>query len=75
MPRKESMAVPEGNGLIPHVQIHGTLEDLRRVVSEAMYQAFDKHFGQTSRNPEDLRTNDQREASLEQDARRHVLPW
>ena len=31
MPRKDSMAVPEGNGPIPDVQIRGTLEDLRRL--------------------------------------------
>ena len=67
------MTVPEGNGPIPHVWIRGTLEYLRRIMSEAMGQAFDKHFGQKPEHPEDLRTNDHREASLEQDARQPRL--
>ena len=63
MPRKESMAIPEANGPIPqnaYVWIRGikTLEDLRRIMSEAIDEAFDKHFGQKSENPEGLRTNE-----------------
>ena len=75
MARKDSMAVPEGNIPIPHVWISGTLEDLRRIMSEAMNQAFDNHFEQKPENPEDLRTM----ISAKQASRRtlgsHVLPW
>ena len=42
-------------------------------MSEAMDEAFDKHFGQKPENPKDLRTNDQRVASLEEDARQPRL--
>ena len=62
MLRKGSMAVPEGNVPIPqnaYVWTCGieTLEDLRLIMSEAMDEVFDKHFGQKPENPKDLRTN------------------
>ena len=65
-------AIPEGNDLIPqdaYVMVRGIkiLEDFLRIMSEAMDKAFDKHFGQKPENLEDLRTNDQRVASLKQD--------
>ena len=69
MPRNESEAVPESNGLIPHnahVMVRGIiLEDFRRIMSEAMDKAFEKHFDQKPENPEDLRRTKQRVASLE----------
>ena len=43
-------------------------------MSEAMDKAFDKRFGKKPENPEDLRTNDQRTARLEQNARQPSLP-
>ena len=78
MPRKESMTVPDGNGPVPqnaHVRIRriSTLEDLRQIMSEAMDKAFDKHFGKKPENQEELKTNDQHEESLEQDARQPRL--
>ena len=42
-------------------------------MSEAMNNAFDKHFGQKPENPADLRRTDQRVASLEQGARQPRL--
>ena len=42
-------------------------------MSEAMDKAFDTHFGRNPENPKDLRTNDQRETSLEQDVRQPRL--
>ena len=57
------MAVPEGNGPIPQnayvwIREIETLEDLRRIMSEAMDQTLDKRFGQKPENPEGLRMND-----------------
>ena len=74
IPRKNSKAVPEGDGLIPqeeYMVLDGiALEDLqRRIMSEAVDKAFNKHFGQNTENPEEMRaTTVQRSASLEQDA-------
>ena len=73
MPRKKSKAVPEGNDPVPqdaYVMLDGTtLVELRRVMSEALYKAFDKHFGQKTENPEVMRATDQRSAGPELDAR------
>ena len=63
MPRKESKAVSEGNG--PTFQDAWkmiTWKELRRVLPESMSKAFGEFKG-------DLRSIDQRLASLEQDAR------
>ena len=50
MPQKESVAVPEGNGPIPQYVLPGiTLEDFRRIISEAMDKDFAKHFGKKAR--------------------------
>ena len=46
-----------------------TLEDFRPIMSGAMGEAFDRHFGQKSETLEDSRTNGQRLARLEQDTR------
>ena len=77
MPRKESMAVLEGNGPIPqdtYVMAHRIiLEDFRRITSEAMDKTLDKHFGQKPENPDELRKTNQRVASLEKDARQPRL--
>ena len=65
MLRKKSKAVPERNDYIP--MLGGiTLEELRRVMSETMGEAFEEI-------KEDLRRMDQRLASLEQDARQPRL--
>ena len=73
MLRKKSKAVPEGNDPVPqdaYVMLDRiTVVELRRVMSEVLAKAFDKHFGQTPENPEEMRTTDQRSASLVQDAR------
>ena len=42
-------------------------------MSEALDKAFDKHFGQKSENPEEMRTTDQRSAGREHDALRPRL--
>ena len=65
MLRKKSEAVPKGNG--PNPMLGGiTLEELRRVMSETMGEAFEEI-------KEDLRRMDQRLASPEQDARQPRL--
>ena len=48
MPRKESMAFPEGNGPVPqntNVMIHGinTPENFRRVMREAWNEVREEH--------------------------------
>ena len=79
IPRKESTAVPEGNGLIheyAYVMLREiTLEDLRRIMSESTDKVFDKHFGLKPENPGEIKATEQRSASLEQDAREPRLPW
>ena len=63
MLRKESKIVLEGNGPTPQdAYVMITWEELRRVLSETWGEAFGKY-------KEDLRSMDQRLASLEQDAR------
>ena len=46
MPRKWSKAVPEGNGIVfqdTYVMLGGiTLEELRRIISEALEKALDE---------------------------------
>ena len=53
MPRNKSKAVPEGKGLIPQnacVMLRGiTLEDFRRIMSEAVDKASDKDKSQKIR--------------------------
>ena len=90
MPRKESEAVPEGKGSIHLYVLPGgiSLENFRRMMSEAMDNFFDKHIGivreiyeepfrstgeKVGRDSGDDRGTDQREASLEQDARQPRL--
>ena len=63
MPRKKSKAVHEGNGLVPqdaHYVILGgiTLEKFRRIMSEALDEAFDEPT-------ENMRKANQRLAGLE----------
>ena len=60
MPRKESKAVPEGNGPITLYVLPGgiTLEDISRIMLEVWNRKLDKLT-------EDLRRTDQRLASLE----------
>ena len=78
MPRKESMALPDGSGSIPqnaYVMIRGinSLEDLRR----RMWEAWDKvREGYGLKKPEknkEMRATDQRLTSLEHDARQPRL--
>ena len=65
MPRKESEAVPEGIGLIP--MLDGiTLKELRQVISKTKDEAFNEI-------KKDLRSMNQRLASLEHDARQSRL--
>ena len=70
MPRKESMAVPQGNGPIPqnaYVVVRGvTLEDFRRLMSNVWDRKTDKLT-------EDLKRADQRLVMLEQSARQSRL--
>ena len=67
MPRKESEAVPEGNGPTPQdAYVMITWEELRRVLSRTWGGAFEEC-------KEDLRRMDQRLASLEQNARQPRL--
>ena len=78
MPRKKSKASPEGNGPVPqdaYVMLGGiTLVELRRVTSEALDKAFDKHFGQKAR-----KSGGEQLISVQQASSRmlgsHVLPW
>ena len=62
MPRKKSKAVPGSNGAIPqdtYVMLSGiTLEELRRIMSEAAEKVFDNHFGQKPENPDEMRATD-----------------
>ena len=64
MPQKESMTAPEGNGPIPQYAIPGgiTLKDFRRALSEIRGEILGEF-------KEDLRSMDQRLASLQRDAR------
>ena len=77
MLRKKSKAVPEGNGPVPQdacAMLGGIIVvELRRVMSEALDKAFDKHFEQKPENLEEIKTSDQRSVSLEQDARQPRL--
>ena len=67
MPRKESKAVPDGNGPTPQDTYKMiTWKELRRVVSETWSEGFGEY-------KEDLRRMDQRLASLKQNARQPRL--
>ena len=67
MPRKESEAVPEGKGSIPQYLIAEIArEDFLQIMSEAMGKAFKEI-------KKDLRSMNQRLASLEHDARQPRL--
>ena len=70
MTRNWSKAVPEGNGPIlqdAYVLLGGTtLEDLRRIISDALDKTFDKPT-------ENMRRTNQRLAGLEQEARQPRL--
>ena len=74
MPRKESVAVLEGNGPIPQYVLPGiTLEDLRRIIWESWDEVCEKNRFKKSEKNKEMRATDQREASLEQDARQPRL--
>ena len=72
MPRKESVAVPEGNGPIPsntYVLPGITVEDFRRVLWWKVWKEVCEANGlKKPEKPKDMRAMDQREASPEQDA-------
>ena len=55
MPRKKSKAVPEGNGPFPQDTsglLGGfTLEEIRRIMSEAKDKTFNKYNGLKPENP------------------------
>ena len=75
MPRKESVATPEGNDLIPQYVLPGiTLEeDLRRIMWETWDEVCEKNGLKKPENPKEMKATDQREGSLEQDARQPRL--
>ena len=78
MPRKESMAVPEGNGPIPQytcVMLNGIkLEDFRRIMSEVWDKVREENGPKKPVKPKDeMRGTSQRLASPEQDARQPRL--
>ena len=78
MPRKESMAVPEGNDSIPQnacVLIRGsnTLEDLRRIMLKAWDEVCEENGLKKPEKPKEMRATEQRIASLELDARQSRL--
>ena len=72
MPRKESVAVPEGNRPIPlntYVLPGITVEDFRRVWWKVWKEICEENGLKKPENPKEMRATDQREASQEQDAR------
>ena len=87
MPRKESKAVPEGNGPVPCQDTFGsgqpTIADLHRMIEERFDQSdrylnrMKNHFDQQEKKLHELmemtRGANQRVASLEQDARQPRL--
>ena len=68
MPRKESEAIPEGNGFIPSYLMPGetTLDGLRQVMSDLRGEPLKEVFGEMDKM---MRRLEQHVASLEQDAR------
>ena len=86
MPRKESEAVPEGNGPLPQQEQFGsgqpTLEDVYRMLCEAIDSRFDRQqscFDRWDRKmdeiSDEMRRMDQHVTSLEHGARqpRHTM--
>ena len=78
MSRKKSTAVLEGSDHVPkdaYVMLGGItlLVELRRVISEALDKAFDKHFGQKPENPEEMKATGQRSAGPEHNPRQRRL--
>ena len=76
MLREESVAVPEGNDLIPpntYVLSGIAAEDVRRVWREVWKEVWEEDGLEKPDNPKEVRTTDQREAGLEQDARQPRL--
>ena len=73
MPRKESEAVPEGNGPVPQQEEFGsgqpTLADVYRMVKE-VFGGWDRKLDEIAKG---MRAMDQRAARLEQDARQPRL--
>ena len=72
MPRKESVAVPEGNGPIPQNSyvLPGTnAEDFRRVWRKVWNEVFEENGLNKPKRLKEMRATDQRVASLERDAR------
>ena len=49
------------------------MEELRRIMSQALDKDFDKHFGLKPENLEEMRASDQRLAGLMHDARQPRL--
>ena len=76
MPRKKSVAFPESNEPVSqdtYRLIGGiTMEDLRRIMSETLDEAFDKYNGLKPEYLKEKNTN-QRLAGLEHDARQPPL--
>ena len=71
MPRKKSKAVPVGNGSVPEDTsgIGGiTMEETRRIMSEALNKSFDNFYGLKPQNPMEMKATDQLLAILERDA-------
>ena len=84
MPRKESEAIPEGNGPVPQEEGFGsgepTLADLLRLFEKKidrrlkiMQSCFDRWDRKLDETQEDWRNMDQRVPSLEQDSRQPRL--
>ena len=71
MPRKESVAVPEGNGPIPqnpNVLPGITLKNFRRVWKKVWNEVCEENRLKMSEKPMEMRATDQRVASLKHDA-------
>ena len=77
MPRKKSKAVHEGNDPLLQDTCGSlgwiTLEEIRRIMSEALEKSFDNFYRLNTENLKEMRATRQRSASLEQDARQPRL--
>ena len=76
MLRKESEAVSEGNGPVPHQEEFGsgqpTLEEVCRMIKEAL-KVCNRSFDKMEEHVDDLRSMEQRVARLESGARQPRL--
>ena len=73
MPRKESEAVPEGNGPVPQQEEFGSGQPTLADVYRMMEELFDRSDKKLKEMVEEMRVMDHRASSLEQDARQPRL--